>query len=200
MNKRYSICRTKEKGFADMNNRRKTIEKIVTDCIFLFLMGAVIGWLYEVLLHVVTDGTFVNRGMLHGPWLPIYGIGCLMIVGLKKLVGNRPVSFFAVSVAACGVVEYVTSWLMEVIWHMRWWDYSNFMLNLNGRIFVGGLLGFGAAGCLFVYGLLPILTKRYRKIPDKAQRWIAILFLVIFLIDMVLSLLCPNMGAGITNG
>ena len=183
-----------------MNNERIRIEKIATDCIVLFLTGAVIGWLYEVTLHVVTDGTFVNRGILHGPWLPIYGTGCLLIVGLKKIIGKRPVSFFTISMAVCGVIEYVTSWLMEVIWDTRWWDYSDCMLNLNGRVFVGGLFGFGAAGCLFVYGLLPMLIKRYRKIPDKVQRWIAILFLLIFLIDMVLSLLCPNMGAGITKG
>ena len=181
-----------------MNNSRKKIEKLVIDCIFLFLTGAVIGWLYEVLLHLATNGTFVNRGFLHGPWLPIYGIGCLMIVGLAKPIGKRPVSFFIVSVIACGVVEYITSWLMEVIWHTRWWDYSDFILNLNGRIFVGGLLGFGIAGCLFVYGLLPFLTKPYQKIPDKVQRRIAILFLLIFLIDMILSLLYPNMGTGIT--
>lgn len=183
-----------------MNRKKKHLEQILIDCIFIFLTGAVIGWLYEVFLHVVTDGAFVNRGILHGPWLPIYGTGCLVLVGLKQLIGNRPGSFFAVSVAACGVIEYVTSWLMEVIYHTRWWDYSDCMFNLNGRIFLGGLLGFGVAGCLFVYGLFPLLTKQYRKMPAKIQNWIALLFLLVFLADMALSLLFPNMGIGITNG
>lgn len=183
-----------------MNRKKKHLEQILTDYIFVFWTGAVIGWLYEVLLHVVTDGAFVNRGIFHGPWLPIYGTGCLMLVGIKQLIGNRSGIFFAVSVAACGVIEYVTSWLMEVIYHTRWWDYSDCMFNLNGRIFLGGLLGFGAAGYLFVYGLLPILTKQYRKMPAKVQSRIILLFLLVFLADMVLSLLFPNMGAGITNG
>lgn len=182
-----------------MNCRKKRLEQIFVDCIFIFLTGAAIGWVYEVLLHVVTDGTFVNRGILHGPWLPIYGMGCLILVGLRWLIGKRSVLFFAVSVVACGVIEYVTSWIMEVIYHTRWWDYSDCMFNLNGRIFLGGLLGFGVAGYLFAYGVFPILTKQYRKIPGKVQRWIAFLFLAVFLADMVLSLLFPNMGAGITK-
>ena len=182
-----------------MTGKRTHIEKILTDCICLFLTGAAIGWLYEVLLHVVTDGTFVNRGILHGPWLPIYGTGCLLIIGLKKWMGHRPLSFFAVSVAACGVIEYVTSWLMEMIYHTRWWDYSDCLFNLNGRIFVGGLLGFGAAGCLFAYGLFPILQKQYQKVPTAWRRKISILLLTIFLADVLLSLFFPNMGTGITK-
>lgn len=102
--------------------------------------------------------------------------------------------------AACGVIEYVTSWAMEVIYHTRWWDYSNFRLNLNGRIFAGGLLGFGLAGCLFAYGVLPVLTKLYRKIPEKAKRSIAFLFICVFFADAVVSLLFPNAGTGITRG
>ena len=183
-----------------MERVKSSIKKIVVDCIFLFLTGAFIGWLYEVLLHLVKDGAFVNRGMLHGPWLPIYGFGCLIVVGLKQLIGNRPVTYFAVSIAACGVIEYVTSWLMETIYHMRWWDYSNCFLNLNGRIFLGGLMGFGAAGCLFAFGLLPVLETHYRKIPNRIRTVAAAVFLVIFLADVLLSLLCPNVGFGITTG
>jgi len=179
---------------------RKNIEKTMTDIIFLFLTGALMGWCYEVMLHVFTSGTFVNRGMLHGPWLPIYGAGCLVIVGLKKLAGKKVPVYFLISTATCGVIEYITSWGMEMIYHTRWWDYSNFPLNLNGRIFAGGLLGFGLAGCLFSYGLLPILTKPYRKIPAKVKRVIVLGFMIIFLMDIAWSLFCPNMGVGITNG
>jgi uncharacterized membrane protein len=177
----------------------KDIKKTLTDTAFLFLTGAFIGWLYEVLLHVFKDGMFINRGMLHGPWLPIYGLGCLVMVWLKKVIGNRPISYFAVSMAACGVMEYTSSWLAETIYHVRWWDYSNCLFNLNGRIFLGGLLGFGAAGCLFVFVLLPLLTKQYNKVSEERKIQIAVLLLVIFFADLALSLLCPNMGFGITN-
>ena len=183
-----------------MDDVKLRIKKLLVDGTFLFMTGAYVGWLYEVLLHLVKDGTFVNRGMLHGPWLPIYGIGCLIVVGLKQLIGNRPGTYFVVSVAACGVIEYVTSWLMETVYHMRWWDYSGCWMNLNGRIFLGGLLGFGAAGCLFAFGVLPVLEKHYQKIPFSRKEVIAFLMLLAFFVDMVISLLCPNAGTGITNG
>lgn len=183
-----------------MNNKRNNAKTMITNIIFIFLTGALIGWLYEVILHIFTSEAFVNRGILHGPWLPIYGTGCLLIVGLKKLIGNRWMIYFVISTVACGMVEYMTSWLMETVYHTRWWDYSNMPLNLNGRIFVGGLLGFGAAGCIFAYGLLPILTRQYQKIPVRIKTWTAGILFAVFLLDVVLSLFCPNMGVGITNG
>lgn len=172
---------------------------MLTDVVFLFLAGAFIGWGYEVLLHIFKNGMFVNRGMLHGPWLPIYGFGCLVMVGLKKVIGDRPISYFFVSTIACGILEYTSSWLFETIYHVRWWDYSDFFLNLHGRIFLGGLIGFGAAGCVFVFVLLPVMKKQYLRVPEKTRYWLAVIFLVIFLVDLLMSLLCPNMGFGITS-
>lgn len=169
------------------------------DIFFLFLVGAVIGWSYEVILHLFKDGAFVNRGMLHGPWLPIYGTGCVLMVGLKKWTGGKPFAYFVSCFLASAVLEYATSWLMEAVYHTRWWDYSALPLNLNGRIFLGGLFGFALAGCLLVYVLLPAMEKVYRKIPRNALKAAACLLAVIFILDVALSTLFPNMGAGITH-
>ncbi len=166
----------------------------------LFLAGAVIGWLYEVLLHLVSTGTLVNRGMMHGPWLPIYGTGCILMVGLKKWVGNKPGRYFIACVAASGVLEYATSWLMESVYHKRWWDYSGFPLNLHGRIFAGGLVGFGVAGCLFAYLVFPVMEKRYRAIPDHIRKGFAVMLAIVFVLDVLVSLFFPNVGIGITKG
>lgn len=182
-----------------MNSGRNEIEDKIVKIIFLFGIGALSGWIYEVLLHMVTSGNFANRGILHGPWLPIYGIGCLVIVGLKRVVGNYISCYLIISIVASGVMEYMTSWLMEEIYHRRWWDYSEFPLNLNGRIFAGGLLGFGIAGTLVAYLLLPILEKKYVKFPEKWKNRIAFTFLLCFMADVFLSLWNPNMGAGITK-
>jgi len=182
-----------------MKCNKGDVKRLLTDTIFLFLTGALIGWLYEVILHIFTDGFFVNRGMLHGPWLPIYGIGCLVMVGLKKANGKRPVSYFLISMGACGVLEYMTSWAFEAIYHARWWDYSDCPFNLNGRIFLGGLIGFGAAGCLFVFALLPLLERLYRQIPKARRYRIAIVLIAVFLVDLLISMIAPNAGIGITS-
>ena len=58
-----------------MKCEKMNVKKLLTDAAFLFLVGSLIGWLYELGLHLVKDGVFVNRGMLVGPWVPIYGLG-----------------------------------------------------------------------------------------------------------------------------
>lgn len=173
--------------------------RMLTDAVLLFLTGAFIGWLYEVVLFIFKDGMLVNRGMLHGPWLPIYGFGCLMMVWLKRKIGNRPVLYFLISTLACGIMEYTSSWLSEIIYHVRWWDYSNCLFNLNGRIFLGGLLGFGATGCLFVFVLLPFMVKQYHKISFKNRQLLAAVLIAVFFVDLAISLFFPNTGLGITS-
>ena len=84
-----------------------------------FFTGSAIGLLYEVTLHVIRDGSFVNHGMLHRPWLPIYGLGCLIVVWLKNQIDQKPVIHFLISTLICGIIEYFTSWSMEQIYHVR---------------------------------------------------------------------------------
>lgn len=182
-----------------MKQMKKYAAKNLTDAVLLFLTGAFLGWLYEMVLYLFKDGTFVNRGVLHGPWLPIYGFGCLVVVWLKKRVGKKPMAFFGISVLACAVIEYFGSWLLETLYHMRWWDYSDCWMNLNGRIFLGGLLGFGAAGMLFAYGLYPILKKKLGGLSRHNRELLSTVLLSVFLLDTFLSVLVPNVGMGITN-
>lgn len=169
------------------------------DVQFLFLAGAMIGWIYEVILRFFQENVLVNRGMLHGPWLPIYGIGCILMVGLKKWKGDKPISYFGVCFIASAVLEYATSWLLEMIYHTRWWDYGDLFLNLNGRIYLKGLLGFALGGCLLAYVVLPVMEKLYHRIPYNIKNLSVHVLTVVFILDMCLSILFPNMGAGVTR-
>lgn len=122
-----------------------------------------------------------------------------MVVWLKKRVGKRPLVFFSVSILACGGIEYFGSWLLETLYHMRWWDYTDCPMNLNGRIFLGGLLGFGAVGALFAYGLYPVLKKKLGRLSRHSRELLSTVLLSVFLLDTFLSVLMPNVGMGITN-
>lgn len=175
-----------------MNTQKEPLSRGMEDTFPLFLAGAVTGWMYEVLLNLATAGTFVNRGMLHGPWLPIYGSGFVLMVQLKKLIGNNTARYFMACTAISGVLEYITSWLLESIYHKRWWDYSELPLNLNGRIFVGGLIGFGVAGCLFTDLAIHIIEKKYKAIPLRIRKGFEIIGAVAFFLDMLVSLFFPN--------
>lgn len=166
--------------------------------VLLFFSFSIIGWLWEVSLHLSADG-FVNRGVLHGPWLPIYGTGGVLILVLLKKYRENPMLTFLLTVVICGVVEYATSYYLEVTKGAKWWDYSGYLLNLNGRICAEGLLVFGLGGCGFIYFAAPLLDSLYEKIPVKIQRYLCLLLLAGLLGDVLYSYQYPNMGKGITD-
>ena len=172
----------------------------VTSLILIFFSMCLIGWLWEVSLHLIEDGVFVNRGIMHGPWLPIYGSGGLMIlIILNKFRNNRIVQFI-LAVILCGVVEYFTHWYLELAHDgTKWWDYTGYFLNIGGRICAEGLLVFGLGGMAIVYFLGPVLDNQFRRIPIKIAVVICSILVLCFAVDMVYSSKHPNMGEGITD-
>ena len=91
--------------------------------VLLFFCLAFVGWLWEVLLFLLTDHAFINRGVYRGPYLPIYGVGGVLLCFLLRRYRGKPFLVFALSMVVCSVLEYLTSYLLEVRWGIRWWDY-----------------------------------------------------------------------------
>ncbi len=172
----------------------------ITGIILLFFIFSFAGWCWEVGLHLVQSGEFVNRGVFYGPWLPIYGSGgVLVLVALKKL-RDRPVATFFMTVLICGVVEYGTSWALEQMYGVRWWDYSGYFLQLNGRICAEGLLVFGLGGCAFIYILAPLMMETgIRRLSVKVRVLLCVLLLALFAADFWYSRETPNSGEGISG-
>ena len=164
---------------------------------FIFSFG---GWAWEVSLHLINDGVFVNRGTMHGPWLPIYGGGVAMIVILLARWRSKPQIEVVLIVVLCGIVEYSTSLILEITsGGTRWWDYTGYFLNLNGRICAEGLLVFAVGGMLAVYLLVPLLDSIFNKINGKVLIGICLALLACFVADLVYSHFVPNVGEGITD-
>lgn len=171
----------------------------LVNLILMFFIFSFVGWLWEVSLHLILDGVFVNRGVLHGPWLPIYGFGgILILVILKKLRGNPTIQFVS-AIILCGFVEYFTSYYLQIAQGRRWWDYSGYFLNLNGRICAEGLFVFGLGGMAIVYLLAPLLDNGLRKFNKKPLIVVASILLSLYAIDQVYSKKYPNTGKGITD-
>ncbi|MBQ6468893.1 MAG: DUF975 family protein [Lachnospiraceae bacterium] len=167
--------------------------------ILSFFVFSLVGWLWEVSLHIITDGVFVNRGVMHGPWLPIYGGGVVMIMLLlARWRRNPPVEALTI-VVLCGFVEYFTSYFLEITKGMRWWDYTGYFLNLNGRICGEGLLVFALGGMAAVYLLLPILDNLWSRLNHKVLAVVSLVLVAAFMADMVYSHFVPNVGEGITD-
>lgn len=183
-----------------INNLNYLRHYSVWSVILMFFIMSFVGWMWEVSLHLVTDGEFVNRGVMHGPWLPIYGAGSVMILLILNKFRRRPAVEFVMAVVLCGLVEYSTSYFLEMAHNgTKWWDYSGYFLNLNGRICAEGLLVFGIGGMLIVYALAPFLDNLIRKIPAKALIASCLILVCAFGADQVYSRQHPNTGKGITD-
>ena len=135
--------------------------------ILLFFAYSMVGWIIEVVGKYRQFHRFINRGFLTGPWLPIYGSGCVLITiaveslaGLEYGIGTT----FAISFVLCGVLEYMVSFVMEKRYHARWWDYSQKPMNLHGRIWIGNLILFGLGGVLVIHLANPVFLKLFGMI------------------------------------
>ena len=170
-----------------------------------FFAANVCGWLWEVIVFWVQHSAEYSlwelalsyRGVLHGPWAPIYGVGAVLMVLLHRKVGRRPACYFLTCMGICAVVEYVTSWCLEQIFHAKWWDYTGYFLNRNGRICAMSLLFFALAGMVVVYGLAPLFWRGVEHIPKRGLAWGCAGITFLFLLDLFLSLAAPNLGLGV---
>lgn len=168
--------------------------------IALFFIFSFIGWVWEMILCLINHGELINRGVLHGPWLPIYGGGGVLILTVLYTVRKKPALLFICTVILCGVVEYYTSYFMEVLsGGTRWWDYSGYFLNLNGRICAEGLITFGLGGMAISYMAAPALDNLVQKIRHSTVVSLCVCLVLIFSFDCVYSLNNPNKGHGVTD-
>ena len=155
-----------------------------------FFIFGFAGWCMEVILKYRQFHRFINRGFLTGPILPIYGFGVILItvvVGNLASVESGIVMTFAMSFVICGIVEYLTSFVLEKIFHARWWDYSQKPMNLNGRVWIGNLVLFGLAGVAIIHVVDPVLFSALDRVPLNARRVTAAVLLAILAADFVIS-------------
>ncbi len=158
--------------------------------ILLFFAYAFLGWCIEVTLKYFEFHRFINRGFLTGPWLPIYGSGAALITvavdGLAPLESSVGTTF-VVSFILCGIVEYMTSFVLEKRFHARWWDYSRKPMNLHGRVWIGNLILFGLGGVLIVELFNPLLFRLFGHMSLRLREILAIVLSCIFAADYGMS-------------
>ena len=162
------------------------IEKISLYFLF-FMVYSFLGWIVEIIDEFFYSRKFINRGFLIGPYLPIYGFGGLFISLLLQRFDNKPVLLFILSICICSVLEYFTSYVLEKIFNARWWDYSRYKYNLNGRICLNTLIPFGLLGLFMIYFLNPIIYGLLNKLDSQVMIYLAIFLFVVFVIDFIVS-------------
>lgn len=154
----------------------------------LFMIYSFVGWLIEVLCKGIEDGKFVNRGFLIGPYLPIYGSGGIIMTLTLGKYYDSPVTLFVMAMFICAVLEYVTSFLLEKLFNARWWDYTRYKFNINGRICLETMIPFGVLGCLLIYWVNPFFLNILSLINNNVINIIAGILACLFLFDIFVSL------------
>lgn len=153
----------------------------------LFMIYSHLGYFIEIVNGYIKTKKFVNRGFLRGPYLPIYGIGGLLIyLTLSKYIDD-PLAVFIIATFEFAILEYVTSYGMEKFFNARWWDYSDRPYNINGRIVLTNIGLFGLLGLVVMYLINPWLISVINQLPNILIFIVSIVFLIIFITDYIVS-------------
>ena len=160
----------------------------LNEFVLLFFIYSFLGWCVEVAFVAVTSGRIENRGFLNGPVCPIYGCGMLgVLVALAPVKSNVWLLFLG-GIIICSAVELFGGWILDKIFHMRWWDYSKNKFNIGGYICLAFSIMWGIAVVFAVRFVHTPIMAIVKKIPKTAQLIIITVFVVVFIIDMVATL------------
>ena len=161
---------------------------------FVFLVGSVIGTIYEEILfmvqHYMDTGQLehaLRRGVIYGPFNVIYGFGAVVLVYLLLRKPLKAWQIFIYAAVLGGFVEYIVSWLQEVFTHTTSWDYSDLFLNINGRTTIPIMLVWGFLGLLLVKVVYPPVSNLIERIPIKIGDRIYVVLVVLMALDMLVS-------------
>jgi uncharacterized membrane protein len=147
-----------------------------------------IGWIVEVLWVFAKSQHLENRGFLTGPFLPIYGIGAILLILFVEPYVKNPFLVFVASVVVTSTVEYLSSLVLDKVFHISLWDYHDRRFNVNGRICLENSLGFGTLGLLLIYVLQPWISGGLKALPPDAAIAIAWALIGILIVDSANSI------------
>lgn len=162
----------------------------------LFFASSFLGWVWEVLVCWWMNKASVSiaelilhyRGVLQGPWAPIYGSGVIALAIIWKLLKGKPLPVFLVSILTCGLLEYISGWLLEMLFHQRWWDYTGAFLNIDGYICFVSVFGFGIAGAAVMLLFMPRYLRFLKRWHSKMFKRVTWILTALFIVDISYSI------------
>lgn len=154
-----------------------------------FFIYAFIGWVVEVSYHAVTIGKFINRGFLSGPYCPIYGFGAISVIYFLTDIAekNKLVLFFG-SIAIATAIEFVAGFLLEKIFHERWWDYSDRKLNIGGYVCLEFSVIWGLFCFILYEAVHPLVKNLVGLIPLEMLKYLDLGLIIIMTIDLIATI------------
>lgn len=159
----------------------------LTQWVLFFFIYSFIGWVWECCFVSVRKRRWVNRGFMYGPMLPIYGFGALAVLISTSRVRDSIPLIFLFGMVGATLLEYVTGAVMERLFNVKYWDYSNQKFNLNGYICLTSSLGWGLFSVLLVKFVHVPIEGAVLKIPTIIAEGIAFVLTVAAAVDVTQS-------------
>ena len=173
--------------------KSKSYKDKVFEYITYFFVYSFLGWLIETIYALFVHGHFVKRGFLFGPLCPIYGFGAVILIMATKKLYKKPFLKFLIATVAFTLFEYIVSFLLEMLFGLRWWDYSNDFLNIQGRVSLPYSIFWGIIGLILLEKLHPYVQEKIQKITkgntNNIQTITCIILICLIIADTILSVI-----------
>lgn len=153
----------------------------------LFFFYCFCGWVWESCYVSAKQRRWVNRGFLHGPLLPIYGSGAIIILFVTLPVADNFWLVYLLGTLAATALEYVVGAVMEQLFKVRYWDYSKQPCNLHGYICLSSSIAWGFFSDLLVYWIHPPVDRLLHRLPALLVNPLAAVIAAAFIVDTVKS-------------
>lgn len=146
-----------------------------------FIIYSLFGWIMESTVRTISEKKIINTGFLRGPFCPIYGIGAIIMLLFLDKFQDKPILLFFIATTILTIWEYLVGVLLEKMFKTKYWDYSNYKFNFQGRICLTHAICWGILGVVFVRYLHPFIEEIILNI-DKT-----LLYYVVSIIGLVLT-------------
>ena len=168
------------------NKIKKTINFILRTFL-IFFIGSIIGFFVEIVYGLITHKVLmIRKGLLYGPFIQVYGAGAVAYYILTSYVKETK-KVFLVGMIMGGIIEYIFSFLQEIIFGTSSWDYSHMILNINGRTCVLYCIFWGILGVVYLKAILPYIQKLDELILNKGVKIITCILLAFMIFDVTIS-------------
>lgn len=157
-------------------------------CLMFLFIYCFLGWVWESLYVSFRKREWVNRGFLHGPLLPIYGFGAIIILWMTFPYSDSLVRTYLLGSLGATILEYITGTVMLQLFNARYWDYSDHNYNLNGHISLLTSLGWGFFSILLVKVIHPTVENLVLNVPILHLELICLILMIVLIIDTTLSI------------
>lgn len=154
-----------------------------------FIIYSFFGWIWESCFVSVQKGEWINRGFLNGPLIPLYGSGATLVYMMIAPIQEHPSYVFLVGMTAATILEYITSYVMEKLFHAKWWDYSNYRYHFQGRICLLASLFWGFLSLLMADVFQPFVDSIIAAIPRRIGEVAGVAIGTGFIVDVVITVI-----------